>query len=192
MNQPKGFQYYPYLVCMLKKSLCGLKQTPRASYAKMDNFLLSLGFERWKYDPNVYLHHVGDVLQVIVVYVGDILIIGSCIKEIGSIKASLHNEFSMIDVRLLKQFLGLEIEKSERWIKFIQQNYDSNLLFNFNMFECKASKFPFLTGIKLGEVGDSPLVDSSLYRHLVGSLLYLKNYRHDLAYSIGVVDRYMQ
>ena len=58
------------------------------------------------------------------------------------------------------------------------------------MTECKKSKFSFLSSIKLGEVGDSPLVDCSLYRHLVGSLLYLKNYRHDLAYVLGVVDRY--
>ena len=75
----------------------------------MDNFLLSLDFERWKSDPNVYLQHVGDVLQVIVLYFDDIFIIGSCTKEIGSIKSSLHNEFSMIDLGLLRQFIGLEI-----------------------------------------------------------------------------------
>ena len=33
-----------------------------------DNFMLSLGFERCKSDPNVYLQHVGDVFQVIVLY----------------------------------------------------------------------------------------------------------------------------
>ena len=79
----------------------------------------------------------------------------------------------MADLGLLKQFLGLEIEQYERGIKVIQQNYDLELLFKFNMDECKATKFPFLSGIKLGEVGDSPLVDNSLYRKLVGSLLYI-------------------
>ena len=70
----------------------------------------------------------------------------------------------MTDLGLLKQFLGLEIEKYEKEIKVIQKKYVSNLLFNFKMVECKASKLPFLSGIKLGEVGDSPLVDNSLYR----------------------------
>ena len=53
-----GFQQDPSLVCRLKKSLYGLKQAPRAWYAKMDAFLLSIGFTRCKSDPNVYLHQV--------------------------------------------------------------------------------------------------------------------------------------
>ena len=77
----------------------------------------------------------------------------------------------MTDLGLLKQFIGLEIEKYERGIKFIQKNYTSDLLINFNMVECNASKCPFLSGMKLGEFGDSPLVDNSLYMQLVGILL---------------------
>ena len=114
MKKPEFFQEDPSLVCRLKKSIYVLKQAPRAWYAKMANFLLSLGFVRCKSDPNVYLQHIGNVLQVIVLYVDDILITCSCTKENGSIKSSLHNEFSMIDLGLLKQFLGLEIEQYER------------------------------------------------------------------------------
>ena len=55
MQQNKCFIHDPSLVCRLKKSLDGLKPSPRSWYAKMDNFLLSLGFEICKYDPNVYL-----------------------------------------------------------------------------------------------------------------------------------------
>ena len=55
MKQTKCFQEDPALVCRLNKSFYGLKQAPRAWYAKMDVFLLSIGFTRWKSDPNVYL-----------------------------------------------------------------------------------------------------------------------------------------
>ena len=133
-----------------------------------------------------------DVLQVIVFYVYDLLIIGSCSKQIGSIKASLHSEFTMTNLGLLKQFLGLEIEQYERGIMLRQHNYASDLLINFKMDYCKAAKCPFLSGIKLGEFGDSPLVDCSLYRQLVGSLLYLTHTRPDLYYVVSVVARYMQ
>ena len=110
IQKPEGFIQDPSLVCRLKKSLYGLKQAPRAQYAKMDNLLLLLGFERCKYNPNVYLQHIGELFKVIYLYVYDLLITGSCTKGIGSIKSSLHTEFSMFDLGLLRQFIGLEIE----------------------------------------------------------------------------------
>ena len=55
INHLEGLIFDHSLVCRLKNSLYGLKQATRAWYAKMDNFLLSLGFERCKSDPNIYL-----------------------------------------------------------------------------------------------------------------------------------------
>ena len=57
MQNYEGFIHDPSLVFRLRKSLYGLKQALRAWYAKMDNFLLSLGIERYKSDTNVYLQH---------------------------------------------------------------------------------------------------------------------------------------
>ena len=53
-------------------------------------------------------------------YADDILITGSCIDDIGSIKSSLHSEFSMTGLGLSKQFIGLEIEKYNVGIKVNQ------------------------------------------------------------------------
>ena len=77
MQQIEGFVSNPSLVCRLKKSLYGLKQTPRAWYAKIDGFLLSLSFVQCKYDPNVYLKLIHGYLMIIVLYVDDLLITGS-------------------------------------------------------------------------------------------------------------------
>ena len=192
MHQPKGFQEDHSLVCRLKKSLYGLKQAPRAWYAKMDNFLISLGFVRCKSDTNVYFQNIGDVLQVILLYFYDLFFTGSFTKEIGLIKASLHSEFSMTDLGLLKQFLGLEIVQYEAGTKVSQKMYASDLLSNFKMTECNKSKFSFLSSIKLGEVGDSPFVDNSLYRQIVEILLYITHSLPDLAYVVGVLSIYMQ
>ena len=79
----------------------------------------------------------------------------------------------MTDLGLLKRFLGLEIEQSDAGIKVSQPKYAAYLLLKFKMDECKAAKFPFLSRIKLGDFGASPLVDNSLYIQVVGSLLYL-------------------
>ena len=92
----------------------------------------------------------------------------------------------MTDLGLLKQFLGLEVG-----IKISKKKYATDLLFKFKMADCKASKFRYLSCIKLGEFGESPFVDSSLYKQLVGSLLYLTHSRPYLEYDVGVVERYM-
>ena len=74
MQQPKGFVSNPSLVSRLNKSLYGHKQSPKAWYAKIDGFLLSLSFVRCKSDPNVYLKTIHGFLMIIVLYVDEILI----------------------------------------------------------------------------------------------------------------------
>ena len=39
---------------------------------------------------------------------------------------------------------------------------------------------------------EGPTVDSTLYKSLVGSLLYLKTTRHDIMYTAGFVSRFME
>ena len=96
-------------MCQLKKSLYGLKQAPGAWYAKIDGFLLSLSFVLCKYGPNVYLKLIHGSLMIIVFYVDELLITGSSKKEISSLKDAMNHAFSMIDLGLLSQFLGLEM-----------------------------------------------------------------------------------
>ena len=64
MQKPQGFSTNPSLVCRIKNSLYGLKQVPRAWYAKIDSFLLSLNFVRCKSDPNFYLKLIHGLLMI--------------------------------------------------------------------------------------------------------------------------------
>ena len=77
------FIHYPSLFCSLNKALYGLKQSPRAWYAKMDNFLLSRGFEICIYYPNAHFQNLDEYIHIILLYVYDILITGSSIVDIG-------------------------------------------------------------------------------------------------------------
>ena len=119
MQQLEGFVSNPYLVCRLKISLYGLKQSPRAWYAKIDGFLLSLIFVRCKLDPNVYLNLIHGSLMIIVLYVDDLLITEISKDEIASLKDAMNHAFSMTDLGLLSQFLGLEIDQTKNGIKYI-------------------------------------------------------------------------
>ena len=66
------------------------------------------------------------------------------------------------------------------------------MLFNFNMVDCNASPFPFLLGINLEEGKSTPPMDYTIYRQLIGSLLYLTHSQPDICYAMNAVSRYMQ
>ena len=56
---------------------------------------------------------------------------------------------------------------------------------------CNPSKTPFLSGVKLEETGSSPMVNNTLYRNLIGCLLYLTQNLPELCYEVSVASRYM-
>jgi hypothetical protein len=97
----------------------------------------------------------------------------------------------MTDVDPLDHFLGLEISHGALGIKLSQTKHARDLLVRFHMTNYKSTT-PFLSGVHLEDGGDTPVVDNTLYRQLVGSLLYLTHTHLDLSYAIGVVSRYMQ
>ena len=121
----------------------------------------------------------------------DLLITGSSKKEIASLKDAMNHAFSMTDLGLLSQFLALEIAQSQRGIKVHQSKYASDLLIKFNMKYFKQIKTQFLSRVKLEEAGSSSMVDSTLYRQLIGCLLYLTQTQTDISYAVSVVSRYM-
>ncbi|RVX21744.1 Retrovirus-related Pol polyprotein from transposon RE1 [Vitis vinifera] len=79
MEQPLGFigPLYPTHVYKLDKSLYSLKQSPRAWYTKLSNSLLYLGFVTSKNDSFLFICHSSYGLLLVLVYVDDIIVIGS-------------------------------------------------------------------------------------------------------------------
>jgi hypothetical protein len=179
------------LVCRLKKSLYGLKQAPRAWYANMDSYLLSQNFVHCKSDPNVYMLRTTDSHLLLVLYVDDLLITDFLTLAIAVVKRILHDRFLMMDMGSLHFFLGLEINQGASGIKLSQAKYARDLLKRFHMTNCKFASTPFLLGVKLEDGKETPPVDITLYRQVVGSLLYLTHSRIDLSYTVGTVSWFM-
>ena len=131
-------------------------------------------------------------LILLVLYVDDLLITGCSTSTIVAVKRILHDRFFITNMGLLHFFLGLEISQNASGIKLSQAKYARDLRERFHMTDCKSSPNPFLSGVKLEDVRETPLVESTLYRQLVGSLLYLTHSRLDLSYVVGVVSKFMQ
>jgi hypothetical protein len=133
-----------------------------------------------------------DSLLLLVLYVDDLLITGYSNSTITEVKRILHDRFLMTCMGPLHFFLGLEISQDALSIKLSQSKYARDLLERFHMTNCKYSSTPFLSRVKLEDGKDTPLVENTLYRHLVGSLLYLTHSRPYLSYEVGIVSMFMQ
>jgi hypothetical protein len=144
MEQPLGYvQNDSILVFRLKKSLYGIKQAPQAWYAKMDIFLIDIGFSRFHYDPNVYTKKVGIHLIILVLDVDDLILTGSDSKLLNHVKTNLKKKFEMIDFGFLHYFLGLQILQTNEGLFLSQTNNACDLLHRFHMEHCKPSPSPF-------------------------------------------------
>jgi len=77
MEQPEGFvqKGKEKLVCGLKKSIYGLKQSGRCWNEHLNEILMSLGFIRSKVDPCVYQLITKQGKAILTVYVDDIVTI---------------------------------------------------------------------------------------------------------------------
>jgi hypothetical protein len=149
-------------------------------------------FCQFKSNPNVSMLRTPDSLLILVLYVDDLLIIGSLALEIVVVKDIMHDRFSMTGMGPLHYFLGLKIIQDASCINLSQTKYVRDLLVRFHMTKCRSTTTPFLFGVQLEDGGDTPVVDNILYRHLVGSLLYPTHTQSYLSYAVGEFFRYMQ
>ncbi|KAH9768873.1 Integrase catalytic domain-containing protein [Citrus sinensis] len=157
MTQPEGSidPKKPDYVCLLKKSLYCLKQSPRQWYLRFDEFMLSHGYLRCNFDCCVYYKLVKiDLYIYLLLYVDDILVSCKSRAEIEALKQLLNSEFDMKDLCQVKKILGMEIRRNnEKGILFLtQRKYLEKVLGNFGMTDCKSVKTPLAAHFKLSSL----------------------------------------
>ncbi|KAJ8748469.1 hypothetical protein K2173_003365 [Erythroxylum novogranatense] len=99
----------------------------------------------------------------------------------------------MSDLGFLSYYLGIEVRQSNESITLCQAGYARKILEKLRMGECNPCSIPMKPRTKMSKHGNGELaVDKTLYRSVIGSLRYLVNTRPDIAYSVGVMSRYME
>ncbi|KAL8132395.1 hypothetical protein AgCh_008044 [Apium graveolens] len=144
MCQPKGFESvnHPDYVCKLRKAIYGLRQSPRAWYGKIAEFLLYSGYSVTISDPSLFVKSTNGKPVVVLVYVDDLVLTGDDEDEIFRIKKNLSVRFQMKELGLLHHLLGLEINDTEEGIFLHQHKYSLDLLKRFGMANCKLALIP--------------------------------------------------
>ena len=60
------------------------------------------------------------------------------------------------------------------------------------MQNCKATPTPTAIGLKLSKEDSSKRVDPTLYKSMVGSLMYLTTTRPDMMHAVSLISRFME
>ncbi|GJR77037.1 retrovirus-related pol polyprotein from transposon TNT 1-94 [Tanacetum coccineum] len=165
VSQPEGFvdQENPSHVYKLRKALYGLKLAPRAWYDMLSSFLISQQFSKGAVDPTLFTRHAGNDILLVQIYVDDIIFASTNTAMCNEFANQMTNKFKMSMMGKMSFFLGLQISQSPRGIFINQSKYAS-------------------------EVGKP--VDATLYRDMIGSLMYLTSSRPDLNYVVCLCARY--
>ncbi|KAL2319362.1 hypothetical protein Fmac_028331 [Flemingia macrophylla] len=192
VSQPPGFTdyHFPKHVYKLKKALYGLKQAPRQWYERLSKFLLSHDFSRGNVDKTLFIKQFKLDFRIVQIYVDDIIFGATNEQLCKEFSSMMRDEFEMSMMGELKFFLGLQILQLDERIKIHQMKYTKELLKKFKMDDAKEMKTPMHSSSALVLDEDSPNVDQTQYRAMIGSLLYLSASRPDIMFSVCVCARF--
>ncbi|KAG8479138.1 hypothetical protein CXB51_029778 [Gossypium anomalum] len=201
MQQPEDFTISKKedYVCLLKKSLYGLKQSPRQWYKRFDSFMTFHDFKRSSFDSCVYFKKNSDGSFVyLLLYVDDMLIAVKDKGEIRKVKAQLSEEFEMKDLGPAKKILVMEILRDRKVSKLYlsQKGYIEKVLCRFNIQSDKPISTHLAAHFRLSSAL-SPQSDNEIeymshvpYSSAVGSLMYaIVCSRPDLSYAVSTFGR---
>ena len=179
-------------VWKLEKALYGLKQAARAWHEKLREEMTGKGFSPSAHDPCLFYKGEGEERVYVLFHVDDGAVVGKT-HAVAAAKKAIGACFDIKDMGPVSYFLGLEILRNKDGsITVSQEKYAHEVLARFNMTDCKTKTTPMEVGQALSRDEGELFEDGTLYRELVGSLMYLAcNTRPDLAHSMSVLSRFM-
>ncbi|GJT05258.1 retrovirus-related pol polyprotein from transposon TNT 1-94 [Tanacetum coccineum] len=192
--QPPGFIDFEKLnhVYKLKKALYGLKQAPKAWYDRLKAFLIKHEYKMGMVDNTLFTKKKSSNLIIVQIYVDDIIFGSTCQDMCDDFAKIMHDEFEMSMMGELNFFLGLQIKQMEDGIFFNQSKYIKEMLKKFGLEDSKPMKTPMSSDTKLTKDEECESVDSTKYRGMIGSLLYLTASRPDIMFSVCLCARFQE
>uniref|UniRef100_A0A2N9H689 Reverse transcriptase Ty1/copia-type domain-containing protein n=1 Tax=Fagus sylvatica TaxID=28930 RepID=A0A2N9H689_FAGSY len=188
---PPGYPDSQNQVCRLRRALYGLKQAPRAWFANFSSVVAQQGFTPSSYDSALFIHHTSTGITLILLYVDDMIITGDDTAGIRDLQKFLSQHFEMKDLGTLSYFLGLEVTSSSDGYYLSQAKYATDLLSKAGLTDNKTVSTSLELNVKLNTTDGEPLSDATLYRQLVGNLIYLIVSHPDLTYVVHLISQFM-
>uniref|UniRef100_A0A3Q7IZ01 Reverse transcriptase Ty1/copia-type domain-containing protein n=1 Tax=Solanum lycopersicum TaxID=4081 RepID=A0A3Q7IZ01_SOLLC len=103
---------------------------------------------------------------------------------IENFKKSMIVEFDMSNLDMMHYFLGLEVNQYVDGVFVSQKKYVEDVLDRFQMKNRNTVSTSMEKGLKLVKEPEGRKVDNTLYKQIVGSLMYLTTTRLDVTHVI--------
>ncbi|KNZ59910.1 putative gag/pol polyprotein [Puccinia sorghi] len=179
IKTPKGVnQKTPYL--KLKKSLYGLKQSPKNWYKTLTEWLNSIGFQESSSDPCLYLCN-NDVSRIFF-HVDDLILVGPG----KNLEKQFKERFSNSSCHNPNTILGMRFEREDKKIKFSLPNHIQHGLEELGLKNFKTLITPLIPNLKLPDIIFSV---SSLARYSVKpGIIHWHEFKKVCQYLRGAAD----
>lgn len=190
MKQPPGFivDEKEDLVCLLKRSLYGLKQSARVLNQAIHRVLIEAKCVQSQNDPCLYKLNVKSKFCYILIYVDDLLVASKHQELLVECEQILASQFKIKNLGEARHYLGMQIDKDSLGNFTINQSaYIMSVIEEFGLTNAKTSNVPIEVSYGKGNSSDV-LANNERYRQLIGCLLYISvNTRPDISASVSIL-----
>ena len=184
-----------HLVVKVKKSLYGLKQSPKNLFSMIDVELAVIGFRPLKSDPFVYVYEDETGFVVLTLYVDDILFFSASKPLLNKLKKELMNWFEMSDIGDVSRILDMNVtrDREKGTITINQKNYTEDVVQRYGVKDCNPAYTPGVgPELSLNQPEEKLLNEEEKWRYqaITGPVMYLAQViRYDILYAVNQLAR---
>ncbi|GJY71966.1 retrovirus-related pol polyprotein from transposon TNT 1-94 [Tanacetum coccineum] len=154
------------------------------------SFLISQHFSKGAVDQTLFTRKAGNDLLLVQIYVDDIIFASTNIVLCNEYANQMTTKFKMSMMGQMSFFLGLQISQSSRCIFLNQSKYASEIIKKYGLLTSDSIDTLMVEKNNLDGYLQGTPVDATLYRSMIGSLMYLTSSRPDLIYAVWVCAWY--
>ncbi|GKB58598.1 retrovirus-related pol polyprotein from transposon TNT 1-94 [Tanacetum coccineum] len=141
-------------------------------------------------NPTLFIRKAGNELLLLQIYVDDIIFASTNTAMCNEFANLMTTKFKMSMMGQMSFFLGLQISQSPRGIFINQSKYAFEIIKKYGLLTSNSVDTPMVEKNKLDNDLQGTPVDATLYRGIIGSLMYLTSSRPDLIYAVCLCARY--
>ncbi|GKA67346.1 retrovirus-related pol polyprotein from transposon TNT 1-94 [Tanacetum coccineum] len=141
-------------------------------------------------DPTLFTWQAGNDLLLVQIYVDDIIYASTNTAMCNEFANQMTTKFKMSMMGHMSFFLGLQISHSPSDMFINQSKYASEIVKKYGLLTTDFVDTPLVEKSKLDKDLQGKQIDATLYRGMIGSLMYLTSSRPDLIYAFCLCARY--